>query len=138
MAKILAYITGLILSIMVTFNGLLSQFTSTYLSNVIYHTIGLFFFGILMLALSRKFNKIKFRWVYLVPGFLGSITIILNNIVLNAIGVTMMISFTLVGQVITSLAIDRWGLLGKDAVKTESKQWIGVGIMILGLAIMVL
>ncbi|HAS73847.1 MAG TPA: hypothetical protein DCS67_06860 [Clostridiales bacterium UBA8960] len=138
MAKILAYVTGLILSIMVTFNGLLSSFTSTYLSNVIYHAIGLFFFGLLMLMLSRKTSKIKFRWIYLVPGFLGSLTIILNNVVLNAIGVTMMITFTLVGQVITSLMIDRWGLLGKESVKIHTKQWFGVGIMILGLAIMVL
>lgn len=138
MAKFSAYFTGLILSVMVTFNGLLSRFTSTTLSNVIYHAIGLFFFGMLMIILSRKLNAFKFRWIYLLPGFLGSLTIILNNIVLNAIGVTLMISFTLVGQVVTSLVIDEWGLLGKPSVKTGFKQWLGVGIMIVGLTIMVM
>lgn len=138
MAKLSAYFTGLILSVMVTFNGLLSRQTSTTLSNVIYHGIGLLFFGLLMLLLNSKMDRFKFKWIYLIPGFLGSLTIILNNVVLNAIGVTLMISFTLVGQVITSLVIDEWGLLGKPAVKTESRQWLGVGIMIVGLAIMVI
>ena len=103
MAKLLAYFTGLVLSLMVTFNGLLSGFTSAYMSNVVYHAFGLVFFGIFLLLLrqQRDYGG-TFKWYYLVPGFLGSLTIILNNVVLNVIGVTMMIAFTLVGQVITS------------------------------------
>lgn len=138
MAKFLAYFTGLVLSIMVTFNGLLSDATSAYVSNVIYHGIGLFFFGIVWFALSKRTKKVPFRLVYLVPGFLGSITIVLNNVVLNAIGVTMMIAFTLVGQVVTSLIIDHWGLLGKEVTASKTRQWVGVLIMVAGLIIMVI
>jgi len=138
MAKLLAYFTGLVLSLMVTFNGLLSGFTSAYLSNVVYHAFGLVFFGIFLCLLKKQTTTGAFKWYYLVPGFLGSLTIILNNIVLNVLGVTLMIAFTLVGQVITSLVIDHWGLLGKSISRSTRKQWFGVGIMIIGLATMVL
>src|SRR3990167_4165704 len=139
MAKLLAYFTGLVLSLMVTFNGLLSGFTSAYMSNVVYHAFGLVFFGIFLLLLrQQRSDGGKFKWYYLIPGVLGSLTIILNNVVLNVIGVTMMIAFTLVGQVITSIVIDHWGLLGKSITRSTRKQWLGVGIMIVGLATMVL
>jgi len=140
MAKLLAYFTGLVLSLMVTFNGLLSGFTSAYMSNVVYHAFGLVFFGIFLLLLRqpRTDNESTFKWYYLIPGFLGSLTIILNNVVLNVIGVTMMVAFTLVGQVITSIVIDHWGLLGKSISKSTRKQWLGVAIMVVGLATMVL
>jgi transporter family-2 protein len=139
MAKLLAYFTGLVLSLMVTFNGLLSGFTSAYMSNVVYHAFGLVFFGIFLLLLrQQRTDGSKFKWYYLIPGVLGSLTIILNNVVLNVIGVTMMVAFTLVGQVITSIVIDHWGLLGKSITRSTRKQWLGVGIMIVGLATMVL
>ena len=108
------------------------------MSNVVYHAFGLVFFGVFLLFLGKQRNIDTFKWVYLIPGFFGSLTIILNNVVMNVIGITMMIAFTLVGQVITSLVIDHFGLLGKDISKSTPKHWVGVGIMIIGLATMVL
>lgn len=138
MAKLIAYFTGLVLSIMVTFNGLLSGVTSAYVSNVVYHGFGLIFFGIALFFINKQTKQPQFNLYYLIPGFLGSITIVLNNIVLNVIGVTMMIAFTLVGQVVTSLVIDQWGLLGKEVTASKKRHWVGVAIMAVGLTIMVL
>lgn len=138
MAKLLAYITGLILALMMTFNGLLSEFTNAYLSNVVYHAFGFVCFGLILVFTRNQLKSDAFKWYYLIPGFLGSITIILNNVVLNVIGVTMLVAFMLVGQVVTSIVIDQFGLLGKTVSKSTPKQWLGVGIMSVGLAIMVL
>ena len=138
MAKFLAFFTGLILSVMITFNGLLSQSTNAYLSNVIYHGIGVICFGFTLVMLKKKTVKTSFKWYYLVPGALGSLTIILNNLVVKELGVTLMIAFTLVGQVTTSLIIDEWGLLGKKMTKSTSKKWLGIGVMVVGLMIMVI
>lgn len=138
MAKYLAYFTGLILSIMVTFNGLLSGATNTYFSNIVYHGIGFIVFGIIVFIIRKKLTHVKLRPIHFIPGVLGSLTIILNNVVVGEIGVTLMIAFTLVGQVLTSLAIDHWGMLGKKVTKPTSKQWFGVAVMIVGLTIMVL
>lgn len=137
MARFLAFFTGLVLSVMITFNGLLSQSTNAYLSNVIYHGIGVIFFGIMLLFIKKQPIKHPFKWYYLIPGALGSLTIILNNLVVRELGVTLMIAFTLVGQVTTSLIIDEWGLLGKEMTKSTLKKWFGVGIMVVGLIIMV-
>jgi len=138
MSKLLAFFTGLLLSIMLTFNGLLSVATNAYVSNVIYHGIGFIFFGIILTILHKQQKPVSFRLIYFIPGFLGSITIVLNNVVLNALGVTMMIAFTLVGQVVTSLIIDQWGLLGKEVITSKLRQWVGVLIMVAGLIIMVI
>lgn len=137
MAKFLAYFTGLILSVMVTLNGLLSASTNAFMSNFIYHLIGMIFFITAYGLLYKKLPKSNFSLIYLLPGILGSITVLLNNVVINVIGVTLMVAFSLVGQVVTSLTIDQFGLLGKPAVKSSFKQWLGVLVMVVGLIIMI-
>ncbi|MBM7562680.1 DMT family transporter [Fusibacter tunisiensis] len=133
----IAYFTGLVLSLMVYFNGQLSAVTSTYISNIVYHGIGFLFFGIMVFVFRKQTPKVAYKWVFLIPGVMGSLTIILNNYVMSQIGVTLMVAFTLLGQVVTSLIIDHFGLLGKDASKTHTKQWLGVAIMSVGLWIMI-
>jgi transporter family-2 protein len=136
MTKWIAYFTGLVLSLMIYFNGQLSSVTSTYISNVIYHGIGVLFFGGVLMIIKSQKNHTPFKWHYMIPGIMGSLTIILNNYVVGKIGVTLMIAFTLLGQVVTSLIIDHYGLLDKPVSKTHLKQWIGVAVMSFGLWIM--
>lgn len=137
MAKFLAYFTGLILSLMVSLNGLLSASTNAFMSNFIYHLIGMVFFVAAYGLLYKKLPKSKFRWIYLLPGVLGSMTVLMNNIVINVIGVTLMVAFSLIGQVVTSITIDQFGLLGKPPAKSSFKQWLGVLVMVIGLIIMI-
>lgn len=136
MSKWIAYFTGLILSLMIYFNGQLSMVTTTYLSNVVYHGIGVVFFGIILFVFGRNKISTPFKWHYILPGVMGSLTIIINNFVMVEIGVTLMIALTMLGQVVTSLIIDQFGLLGKAVSKIHYKQWIGVGVMSMGLWIM--
>lgn len=136
MTKWIAYFTGLVLSLMIYFNGQLSTVTSTYISNVIYHGFGVLFFGVVLLFIGSQKTQTPFKWQYMIPGLMGSLTIILNNYVVGKIGVTLMIAFTLLGQVITSLLIDHYGLLDKPVSKTHKKQWLGVAVMSFGLWIM--
>ncbi len=137
MSKWIAYFTGLILSLMIYFNGQLSLVTTTYFSNVVYHGIGVLFFGIILFVFNRNNISRPFKWHYMLPGIMGSLTIIINNFVMAEIGVTLMIALTMLGQVMTSLIIDQYGLLGKTVSKTHYNQWIGVGVMSVGLWIMI-
>lgn len=136
MSKWIAYFTGLILSLMIYFNGQLSMVTTTYVSNVVYHGIGVLFFGITLFLFGKNKISTPFKWHYILPGIMGSLTIIINNFVMAEIGVTLMIALTMMGQVVTSLIIDQYGLLGKTASKTHYKQWIGISVMSLGIWIM--
>lgn len=137
MAKLTAYLTGLVLSIMISINGLLGTATNVFFSNVIYHGIGFIILGAMVSIIGKKVEH-KVKMIYFLPGILGSITILLNNYVMQSIGVTLMVAFTLVGQVLTSLLIDYLGLLGKPKLTITKKQLSGILVMILGLIVMVI
>lgn len=134
-----AYLTGLLLALMVSFNGLLSNSTSAYFSSFVFNAIGLICFSLLLLTpLNRKQRdpkKQRVIWL-LIPGFLGAITILLSNATVVQLGVTLMVGISLLGQVITSLFVDGLGLMGKEKVKISYKQLIGIAIMFVGVALL--
>ncbi len=134
-----AYLTGLLLALMVSFNGLLSNSTSAYFSSFIFNAIGLICFSFLLLTPLNRKNKVRSKqkivWL-LVPGFLGAITILLSNATVVQLGVTLMVGISLLGQVITSLFVDGFGLMGKEKVKISYKQMIGIVIMFVGVALL--
>ncbi|MDN5352799.1 MAG: bacterial/archaeal transporter family-2 protein [Clostridiales bacterium] len=138
MPKFLAFFTGLALSVMVYYNGQLSGYTSAYFSNLIYHTTGLIFFAIVLRTTQRSDTTLPFKPIYLLPGFMGSLTVILNNVIVAEIGITLMVALTLLGQVLTSLTIDHFGLFGKPKLVAGKRQWIGTAVIVAGLIIMLI
>lgn len=139
MSYILALISGVLLSLMIYFNGLLSASTSFYWGNIIFQGIGLFIFSFILIikgkSQSHSLQKdLKHGLVALaLPGLLGAFTIILSNIVIINIGVTLMVGISLLGQMTTSMIIDANGFLGKDKKNISWAQISGSGLMLLGL-----
>jgi len=139
MSYILALISGVLLALMIYFNGLLSTSTSFYWGNVIFQGIGLFIFSFILIIKGKSHshilqNDLKYGFIALaLPGLLGAFTIILSNIVIINIGVTLMVGISLLGQMITSMIIDANGFLGKDKKSISWAQISGSGLMLLGL-----
>lgn len=138
MAKWVAFLTGMILSCMVYFNGQLSALTSITLSNAIFHGIGFVFYGSLMSFAVKNKEKTSLSWRYILPGAMGSMTVLLNNYVIASLGVTLMVAYGLFGQVLSSLVIDTFGFLGKAKQKVSHKQVLGILVMATGLVIMMI
>lgn len=141
MVSILAFITGALLSIMIFFNSALGNQTSPIISNILFHGIGFIVFSLLLIRFKRKnkdIEKVPWSLKYILPGVMGSLTVIINNWVVFEIGVSLMIGLGLLGQMLTSLCIDFFGLLGRPKVKIARNQWLGIGIMSIGLVLMVL
>jgi len=138
MYYLLAIVTGLLLAIMVYFNGLLGASTTIYVGSVIFHAVGLFIFGFTLLLIGKTQNlrykeSIKPSLLALIlPGVLGSFTIVLSNIALVQIGVTLMVGISLIGQVVTSMIIDTCGYLGKEKSSLTIPQGVGTGLMLSG------
>lgn len=134
MAYSSAYITGLLLALMVSFNGMLSNYTSTYFSSFIFNAIGLIIFSLLLLRprkLNSNHSKPTLFWL-LIPGALSALTIVMSNTTVAQLGITIMIGISLLGQVLTSLVIDGFGLMGKPKIKISFKQIIGIGVIFIG------
>lgn len=137
MYNILSVILGGLIAIMLSFNSILSQHMGTYTSSVIIHSVGLITIFIILII---KRYKINFRrgipLLLYSGGAIGITTVIFNNISMGAIGATLTVSLGLLGQVVSSLIIDHYGLLEMKMVEFNKKKYLGLGIMILGIVIM--
>ena len=137
MYNLLSIFIGALIGIMVYFNGILSIYLGNYTSSVIVHLVGLI--GIIIVLICTK-SKLKFDrklplFLYS-AGVIGVFTVLFSNIGFMSIGASLTIALSLLGQTISAIIIDHYGLLGVNAIKFNKKKLIGLSIIILGIVIM--
>lgn len=139
MFNILSIFIGILIGLMTSFNGILATYTGNYTSSVIIHFVGLI--GITFILF---FNKAKLKFDRSIPlalysaGVIGVFTVLFNNLTFVPLGATLTMALGLLGQTISSIIIDHFGLLGVTVSKFNSKKLIGLCIIIIGLIIMVI
>lgn len=137
MYNILSILTGALVTIMVSFNAILSKNFGNYTSTIIIHVVGLI---AILLVLAVKRLKIPFdRSISLftyTAGFIGVFTVLFCNYAMIALGASLSVALGLFGQGITSIIIDHYGLFGMEVVKFNNKKLIGFAIMVVGLIVM--
>ena len=137
MYNILSLLIGAIIAIMVAVNGELSGSLGTYYSLIIIHLLG--FLTILGIMLFKKI-KMSFRNgfpLYLYSaGAISVFTVMFNNLSYAALGVSLPVALGLLGQLITSLAFDHYGILGMPKIPFKKKKIIGLLIIVIGISIM--
>lgn len=137
MLNFLSIFIGGITAIMLNFNSILAQNTGTYISTVIIHMAGLSTLLIIMIIKKHKIDFKKGLPILLYSGgIIGIITVVCNTLSIAAIGATLTISIGLLGQVISSIIIDHYGLLAVTKVRFNKKKFFGLSLMILGIIIM--
>ncbi len=139
MYKNLALINGIFLAIMVFFNGMIANITGPYMSTLIFHVLG--FILILIISIIKKNNLPNLKKVPLLlflPGILGVITILLNNISIPQIGLTLSIGVTLFGQLIMSSLVEHFGLFGMPVNRFKKEKILGFLTISLGIIVMII
>jgi len=137
MNNLISAFIGAILSIMIMFNGVLTKTTGNYISIVVIHIVGLFSIILILLIRRPKLklqNNIPLYWYS--AGAIGVITVLFTNLSFLELGVSVTIALGLLGQSISSIIIDNFGLLGMDVVKFEKKKFIGLIFIAIGILIM--
>jgi transporter family-2 protein len=138
MYKNLALINGVILAIMVFFNGMLASITGPYMSTLIYHVLGLLLIIFISIIKKNRFSNLKeVPLIFLLPGILSVITILLNNISTPKIGVTLAVGVGLFGQLVMSSLVEHFGLFGMPANKIKKEKILGLSIISLGIIFMI-
>ncbi|WP_297426511.1 DMT family transporter [Clostridium sp.] len=138
MYKNLAFLNGIILAIMVFLNGMLSSKVGAYIGTLIYHILRLLIIVIVSLITKNKFsNPKKVMPIFLLPGTLSVVTILLNNIAIPHIGVTLAVGVGLFGQIIMSSFTEHFGLFGMPANRLKKEKLLGLSIIAIGLLIMI-
>lgn len=135
----LALVNGIILAVMVFFNGMLSKTAGPYMSTLIYHLLG--FVLIMFISLAKK-NKLsnfkKLPVIFFLPGILGVITILLNNISIPHTGVTVAVGAGLLGQLVMSSIVEHFGLFEMPVNRLRKEKIPGFLIILLGIIVMVM
>ncbi|WP_160684799.1 DMT family transporter [Clostridium sp. C2-6-12] len=137
MYNFLSLLIGVLITIMITFNGELSNKLGNYSALVIIHLVG---FLIIFLILLLKKIKISFKRelpIYMYSaGAISVFTVMFNNLSYTALGVSIPVALGLLGQLLTSLVFDHYGLLGMTKIKFDKKKIIGFIIILAGISIM--
>ena len=99
-------------------------------------TLALFLICIWKADLFEAWQQLpKQPWWKLIGGPLGALVVFTTIFLAPQIGITNMLFFIIVGQLIAATVIDHFGLLGMPARPMQIWQVIGFAIISLGLAI---
>ena len=137
MNKLSSGFVGGLIAIMILFNGTLANAIGNYQSTVIVHLVGLI--GIIIILVIRK-SKVKiYKSVPLYAysaGVIGVLPIIFNNISFTVLGVSITLALGLLGQSVTSLVVDHYGMFNMTVVKFNKRKLVGLTIIIIGIVVM--
>ncbi|SHJ99897.1 DMT family transporter [Tepidibacter formicigenes] len=137
MYKLLALFQGFLVSIMVSFNGILANYVGFYNSVFIVHLVGLISI-ILILILKKEHKNIEEKIpIYLfLGGGIGVFVVLFNIMCFNRLGIAITISLGLLGQSLFSCIIDHFGLFGVKINKFHKNKIIGFLLVLFGICIM--
>ena len=137
MNNLISTFIGALISIMIMFNGTLSNALGNYTSVLIIHIVGLFSIILVLLISKSKIKIEKGLPLYLYSaGAIGVFTVLFNNLSFLKLGLSLTIALGLLGQSISSMVIDHFGLLGMKVIKFEKRKYIGLLIITFGIIIM--
>lgn len=137
--KIMSIIIGMLITLMITLNGSLSNVTGNYTSSVVIHLVGLIgIILVLMITKSKLVIKKELPFYLYSAGLIGVATVLFNNISIASIGVSLTVSLGLLGQTIFSLVSDHYGLFGTKKAVFNQRKVIGLVIIIIGIFSMTL
>ena len=132
----LSLMTGVIISFMVSVNGLLDKNLGLSVSTFVIHLCGLVTITIVLLIKKvRPFQKIC-HWFWYMGGALGIFTVLFNNMAFGKISVSSMMALALLGSCIASLVIDNTGCMGAPKRAFNMRKIPGLLIVLAGIIYM--
>ncbi|WML34979.1 DMT family transporter [Clostridium sp. OS1-26] len=138
MNVILAITAGIFLSIMITLNGLLSNYLNVFEISFIVHIIGVILLVIyikLVKKQSIEFGKESF--LLYSAGILGVILVSANSLSFKLVGATLTIALSLLGQIVISALVDHFGFFGVKKVKFKVQRLPVFMIIFIGLYLII-
>lgn len=136
--SLFAFFAGAFLTLQGVANSRISTDIGTWQAATITQLIG-FLTALLILLLLRddKWRQLgNVNPSYLTGGAFGAIIIFSNVTAIHRIGVTLTIALLLIAQLSLTFVIDHRGWFGVKKRKMRLPQFVGIGMMIAGVAIL--
>jgi transporter family-2 protein len=139
MYHFLSVLGGIFVAVMVAINGELTSYYGLYSATVVIHLVGLIFISVLLAFRRERFlpaKKLPFH-LYL-GGAVGVSTVVFTNMAYGKISVSAILAIGLLGQCLTSLVFDHYGLLKMPKHAFVKTKLIGIGLVVLGIVFMIM
>ncbi len=137
MAYFLSLLTGILISVMVAINGVLTERYGVYSATVIIHAAGLILISAwALIKRERPFAKFQ-AWQLYLGGAIGVFTTVFNNIAYGRISVSAILALGLFGQSVTGIFIDQYGWMGMPKHPFNKRKLIGFALILIGIAAMI-
>ena len=138
----LSFLTGAVISIMVTFNTELGKLTTNEVSITINQITGIIVLTILMIVLrnNKTVNpeRKKAPWYLWGGGLFGLAVITCNYFSVKEAGTTIAMASAVFGQCLAGIVFDLTGLMGMTKRKVSVKKAAGTAISFSGIMVMLL
>lgn len=137
LAIIYAIISGISMTLQGVFNTRLEEKVGTWETNVIVQGTALIFTLIILIFFGKgNFKSVKeVNKLYLLGGILGVIIIFTVMRSIGSMGATLGIGIILIAQLASAGIVDAFGLFGTERISFGFREFLGIGIMILGIII---
>lgn len=131
------YLVGAMISIMVFFDGSLGNVFGIYIESAIVHAVGIVF-SFTVLACTKKKLQLdpkQPKWIYF-GGCIGVLTILFQTAAFKSASLTSIIALDLLGETLTSLLIDTYGLFDMKKHPFQKTNLYGLACCFLGIYFM--
>jgi bacterial/archaeal transporter family-2 protein len=137
--NIVSIFIGVVIAAMVVFNGELSAATGSYPATVIIHIVGLLLSLVLLLIKREKRPSLaKIPFPLFLGGVVGVGTTLFTNLAFGIISISAILALSLLGESVTALIIDQYGLFGSAIQKINRRKIIGLLWIIAGIVVMII
>lgn len=132
----LGIFNGILITVMNLFNSKLSSVYGNYKASFIIHLVGL------TCIFLFSFNKVKLKkkvpvYFYL-GGAIGILTVLFSNITISTLGVTITLVLSMIGQIIASMVMDKFGLFSIRVSKFRKEKLISLILIGIGAVVMII
>ena len=136
MYYLLPSLSGILIAVMLVFNGQLTSGYGAYSSNMFIHMTGFVLINLIFLIRKEKIYFKKLPLYLYSGGTLGVIITVFNNLSFGRINVSAILALSLFGESITSLLVDQFGLLKMKKHPLNKGKLIGIVMTLFGIVFM--
>lgn len=139
MMFVLCLLAGVIVTLTIAQNGQLAAFYGDYSAAVIVHATGLVMALIVLFCMRKRLPKKQTAkpWMFL-GGVIGVGTLVFQTMAYGGVSITAIVGLGLLGQSISSIVVDHFGLMGVEKCEFFPKRLVGMAVVMLGSLIMLL
>jgi len=132
----LSLLMGILISVMVLVNGGLTEEYGVYSATVIIHIVGILLISAVVAIKRERFFPKFHPWFFYLGGALGVFTTVANNFSFGRISVSAILALGLLGQSVTSIIFDQFGILGMQRHPMNRYKPVGVVLVAAGIGVM--